>query len=153
MLSSVFHSKPIKPSLDSPLFDLYQDDQSKMNSQSMQLTSDVIAASVRASLRQFNPLNPTKSECRVLVCGSYASHRAKYLSQAKDFPTNVHQFNPDKEQSYGGIFYINGELNLAEVNVAPFDAILSFNQSINQLCEDDSLQFIARSLRPSGAFA
>ena len=152
----------LSSSSDSPLYsdDAYPSTSSSSSSPftsapsplTLRLTTDLLASSIRSSIRTFNPTSPTKSDCRVLVLGTHAQQRALHLTQAKDFPERAYALHAEKGEGWGGIFWCDDVQGLQGVRPASFDAALCFN--VREVVDaGQAVELLSRLLKPAGAIA
>ena len=122
-------------------------------SPSIRLTTDLLASSIRSSIRTFNPTSPTKSDCRVLVVGSHAQARARQLTAAKDFPERSFAVHAHKGEGVGGVFWSDDLQGLQGVKPHTFDALLAFNVADVSADGGKAVELLSALLKPAGVIA
>ena len=140
---------------DTPLFthDHIKDSHSLSYNHSIRLTTELLVASIRSSLRSFNPTSPTQSDARVLLLGSHARMRAGYVCRSRDMPSVVYRLSGEKRQDHGGVFWCEDVSVVKDGGVGVFDAIVCWNVRELAAGDEEVMSVLSGVLKPGGVIA
>ena len=148
-------SRPSKLHHDTPLFthDHSKDSHPSLSSHSVRLTTELLVASIRSSLRSFNPTSPTQSDARVLLLGSHAGLRSGYVCRSRDMPAAVYRLSGEKRQEYGGVFWCEDVGVVRDGGIGVFDAIVCWNVRELAAGDEELMSVLSGVLKPGGVIA